>query len=105
MELSRDYTQNPQRIEKAFGLILKIAGVLGVAVASKIWVNEISNAITPHDGRPPVVIGIGMIALLIGGFGGLFWWLYLSPIQAKVEPVNTPEARTRRRRVGTFIVL
>src|SRR5437867_3422266 len=87
------------------GIALRIAGVIALAVASKIWVEEVTHVLTPHEGRPPVILGIVMVATLIAVFGGSFWWLYLSPIKVKVEPDDSDAARRRRRIVGGVMLV
>jgi hypothetical protein len=94
-----------QRTRNVAGLALRIAGILAVAVASKIWIDEASHILTPHEGRPPVILGILMVATVIGVFGGLFWWLYLSPLKVQVEPDNSDSALRRRRLVGAVMLV
>lgn len=86
-------------------ILLKLAAIIVIAVASRIWVYEISYALTPHEGRPPLILGIGFVLGLVGGFGFVFWWLYFSPLKATVEAINTDVARRRRRFVGTALLV
>lgn len=87
------------------GLILKIVVVILVAAASNIWIADVSATLAGRAGSPSIWVGVGALALLIGGFGTLYWWLYLSPIAVRVTPNNTPAARQMRRRVGTVMIL
>jgi hypothetical protein len=84
---------------------LKLGVVVLVAAASNIWIADVSNTLSGRSGSPSIWIGVGTLALLIGVFGGLFWWLYLSPLSVKVTPNNTPAARRMRRRVGAVMIL
>lgn len=88
----------------ALGIALRLIGVIVVAVASKIWLADLSDAVAEHVGRPSVLIGIAMITILITVFGGLFYWLYLSPMKTPVVPNNSESARRMRRIVGTVLV-
>ncbi len=84
-------------------LVLKLAGIVAIALASRIWLYEVTYLLTPPPGRPPAILGIAMIGTLIAVFGGAYWWLYLSPIKAKVEPDNSDAAFRRRRIVGAVM--
>ncbi len=94
-----------QKTRNRIGLILRLAGILVVAVASKIWMDEVSHVLTPHDGRPPVILGIIMVSTVIIVFGGLFWWLYLSPLKVNVDADDSDSARRRRRIVGAVMLV
>jgi len=83
----------------------KIAGLLALAVATRIWSEEVTHLFTPHEGRPPVVWGFLMVGTLIFVFGSITWWLYFSPLKQRVEPDNSDAALRRRWRVGGVLVI
>jgi hypothetical protein len=95
----------PAIVNGRAGFILKIAVVILVAAASNIWIADVSATLAGRAGSPSIWVGVGALALLIGGFGIVYWWLYLSPIPVRVTPNNTPDARQMRRRVGLVMIL
>jgi hypothetical protein len=82
------------------GPIAKIAAILLFILFSGMWAREINVFTGTHPDRPSIWLGIGGLALVVGVFGGLFWWLCLSPITVSVVPDLSPETRRLFRRVG-----
>jgi hypothetical protein len=78
----------------------KVASILVFILFSGMWAREIKVFSGAQSDRPSIWLGIGGLALLVTVFGGLFWWLCLSPITVPVEPDLSPETRRLYRRVG-----
>jgi len=92
------------KTQKWLIVLAKLAGLFALAVATRIWIEEITHLFTSHEDRPPIVWGFLMVGTIILVFGSITWWLYFSPLKQRVEPDNSDAAWRRRRIVGGLMV-
>src|SRR5258705_670622 len=64
--------------------LLKLIGVILVAIASKIWQQELTFGTSIHPDRPSFLLGVVALCFYVVTFLLLYRWLYYSKLQAPV---------------------